>query len=97
MKITSPSRASPRSRAFSPQFGKSAYPFLEQAIVEFIEDQRKERITVTKNIKELIILAITEKKSEGKLHYYLNNSIPMFNMNLEPQKVGLEECVAEII
>ena len=54
-------------------------------------------MTVTKNNKELIILAITEKKSEGKLHYYLNNSIPMFNMNLEPQEVGLEECVAEII
>ena len=66
-------------------FGKSAYPFLFQAILEFIEDRRKERITVT------------EKKSERKLHCYLNNSIPMFNMNLEPQEAGLDQCAAEII
>ena len=35
---------------------------LDQAIIEFIEDRRKERITVTK------------KKLEGMLHYYLKNS-----------------------
>ena len=46
---------------------------------------RKERITAT------------EKQSEGKLDYYLKNSIPMFNMNLELQEVGLEECATEII
>ena len=67
------------------KFGKSAYSLLDQPILEFIEDRRKERIT------------ITEKKSEGKLQYYLKNSIPMFNMNLEPQEAGLEECAAEII
>ena len=58
---------------------------LDQAILEFIEDQRKERIIVTEN------------KSEGKLHCYLKDSIPMFNMNLEPQEAGLEECAAEIV
>ena len=58
---------------------------LVQAKLDFIEDQRKERTTVP------------EKKSEGKLHYYLKNSISMFNMNLEPQEAGLEECAAEII
>ena len=57
---------------------------LDQAILEFIEDRRKEQITVT------------EKKSAGKLHYYLKNFIPMFNMNLEPQEAGLEECAAII-
>ena len=62
-------------------FGKSAYPLLDQAILEYIEDRRKERITVT----------------EKKLHYYLKNSIPMFNMNLEPQEAGLEERAIEII
>ena len=30
------------------KFGKSACPSLVQAILEFIEDRRKERITVTK-------------------------------------------------
>ena len=35
---------------------------LDQAIIEFIEDRRKERITVTK------------KKLEGMLHYYFKNS-----------------------
>ena len=55
---------------------------LDQAILEFIEDRRKEQITVT------------EKKSAGKLHYYLKNFIPMFNMNLEPQEAGLEGCAA---
>ena len=29
------------------KFGKSAYPLLVQAILEFIEDRRKEQITVT--------------------------------------------------
>ena len=42
-------------------------------------------------------LLLLKKKSEGKLHYYLKNSIPMFNMNLEPQEAGLEECAAEIV
>ena len=55
-------------------------------MLEFIENRRKERITVTE-----------KKKSERKLHYYLKNSIPMFNMILEPQEAGLEECAAEII
>ena len=44
------------------KFGRSASPLLDQAILEFIEDRRKERITVTK------------KKLEGMLHYYLKNS-----------------------
>ena len=54
-------------------------------MLEFIEDRRKERIT------------ITEKKSKGKLQYYLKNSIPIFNMNLEPQETGLKKCAEEII
>ena len=66
-------------------FGKSAYPLLFQAILEFVEDRRKERITVT------------EKTSERKLHYYFKNSIPMFNMNLDPQEAGLDQCATEII
>ena len=41
----------------------------------FIEDLRKEQVTVTEN------------KSEGKLHCYLKNSIPMFNMNLVHRRV----------
>ena len=58
---------------------------LDQAILEFIEDQRKERITVTEN------------KSEGKLHCYLKDSMPMLNMNLEPQEASLGECAAAIV
>ena len=71
------------------KFGKPAYPLLDQAILELFHKKkkktRKERITAT------------EKQSEGKLDCYLKNSIPMFNMNLEPQEAGLEECATEII
>ena len=66
------------------KFGRSASPLLDQAILEFIEDRRKERITVTK------------KKLEGMLHYYLKNSTE-FQYELRAQEVGLEECAAEII
>ena len=43
------------------KFGKSAYPLLDQAILEFIEDRRKERITVTeKRVQRKAILLVKE-------------------------------------